>query len=99
MAAHDDSDWSDSDDEEVSGMETSVLLGVPDGPMEEQKDAEDAAVSRIGGYPVRFLHLIVCVQLIIEAFPLCPMPHSRDFFVAVQRPPVQMLVPLLVSWL
>lgn len=62
MAADNDSDWSDSDDEEVSGMETSVLLGVPDGPMEEQKDAEDAAVSRIGGYPVRLfaLRLIVC---------------------------------------
>lgn len=62
MAAHDDSDWSDSDDEELSGMETSVLLGVPDGPMDKQEDAEDAAVSRIGGYPVRLfaLHSIVC---------------------------------------
>jgi hypothetical protein len=47
-------DWSDSDDEALSDVETSVLLGVPDG-LVEATDANDAAVSRIGGHPVRFI--------------------------------------------
>lgn len=42
-------DLSDSDDELLSGIETSVLLGVPDGELELDTDATDAAVSRIGG--------------------------------------------------
>jgi pre-rRNA-processing protein TSR4 len=47
-------DWSDSDQEELSDVETPVLLGVPDGPIEvEADDMFDAAVSRIGGLPVR----------------------------------------------
>jgi len=48
-----DDDWSDSDQEELSDVETSVLLGVPDGPIDVQSDLIDAAVSRIGGLPVR----------------------------------------------
>ncbi|KAI6023748.1 programmed cell death protein 2 [Pisolithus microcarpus] len=48
-----DEDWSDSDDEALSGVETDVLLGVPDGRVESDKDLRDAAVSRIGGLPVR----------------------------------------------
>ena len=49
-----DSDWSDSDDEgDVKDVETSVLLGLPDGAIEKQEDVDDAAVSRMGGYPVR----------------------------------------------
>ncbi|KAF5355302.1 hypothetical protein D9758_005987 [Tetrapyrgos nigripes] len=44
-------DWSDSDDDAVSEMETSVLLGIPDGVIEATSDLDDAAVSRIGGYP------------------------------------------------
>lgn len=49
-------DWSDSDDDDLgSEIETSVLLGIPDGAMEEEGDGVDAAVSRIGGLPVRFL--------------------------------------------
>ncbi|KIY52851.1 hypothetical protein FISHEDRAFT_63544 [Fistulina hepatica ATCC 64428] len=44
-------DWSDSDEEELSTTETSVLLGVPDGPVEHADDIADAAVSRIGGRP------------------------------------------------
>jgi pre-rRNA-processing protein TSR4 len=48
-----DDGWSDSDDEGLSDVETSVLLGVPDGPVEQSKDLLDAAVSRIGGHPVR----------------------------------------------
>lgn len=47
-------DWSDSDDEVLSDIETSVLLGVPDGPVESLSDLHDVAVSRIGGHPVRF---------------------------------------------
>ncbi len=43
---------SDSEDEGLDEVETSVLLGLPDGPIESQNDVDDAAVSRIGGYPV-----------------------------------------------
>jgi pre-rRNA-processing protein TSR4 len=46
-------DWSDSDQEELSDVETPVLLGVPDGPIDVEADVFDAAVSRIGGFPVR----------------------------------------------
>ncbi|KAL5531588.1 hypothetical protein ACEPAG_4465 [Sanghuangporus baumii] len=48
---HED-DWSDSDEEdERSDVETSVLLGIPDGEIEKQEDLDDAAVSRMGGHP------------------------------------------------
>ena len=50
--AHDD-DWSDSDDEVFSDSETPVQLGLPDGPIHSSTDLLDAAVSRIGGHPVR----------------------------------------------
>ncbi|KAF9478290.1 hypothetical protein BDN70DRAFT_880168 [Pholiota conissans] len=46
-----DDDWSDSDDEDMSQVETSVLLGVPDGNVDGEADRIDAAVSRIGGLP------------------------------------------------
>ncbi|KAI5995699.1 programmed cell death protein 2 [Pisolithus albus] len=46
-----DEDWSDSDDEALSSVETDVLLGVPDGRVESDNDLRDAAVSRIGGLP------------------------------------------------
>jgi len=61
MAPQDD--WSDSDDEAVAGVETSVLLGIPDGTIEAVSDIDDAAVSRIGGYPVRF---ILCMYFGID---------------------------------
>jgi pre-rRNA-processing protein TSR4 len=48
-----ENDWSDSDQEELSDVETSVLLGVPDGSIDVESDLIDAAVSRIGGLPVR----------------------------------------------
>ncbi|KAG6837173.1 hypothetical protein H0H93_013763 [Arthromyces matolae] len=48
-----DDDWSDSDDDVGSDVETSVLLGVPDGLVQSNADLSDAAVSRIGGHPVR----------------------------------------------
>ena len=52
----DDSDWSDSEDEEIgSDEETSVLLGIPDGVIEEKKDVRDPSVSRMGGLPVCLL--------------------------------------------
>ncbi|KAF8449123.1 programmed cell death protein 2 [Boletus edulis BED1] len=44
-------DWSDSDEDIGAGMETDVLLGVPDGSVETDADIRDAAVSRIGGLP------------------------------------------------
>lgn len=50
-----DDDWSDSDDEVLAEVETSVLLGVPDGSVQDMADITDAAVSRIGGFPVRFI--------------------------------------------
>lgn len=54
---YDDEDWSDSDDEvQVSNeVETSVLLGIPDGEVEEPADITDPSVSRIGGLPVAFI--------------------------------------------
>jgi len=41
----------DSSDSEQEELETSVLLGVPDGPIDVASDLVDAAVSRIGGLP------------------------------------------------
>lgn len=63
----DDSDWSDSDDD-VSDVETSVLLGIPDGPILKQEDVEDAAVSRLAGYPVRYStpYTVACTLIIID---------------------------------
>lgn len=55
MPSHLEDDWSDSDDERLSDVETSVLLGVPDGLIQTIDDINDAAVSRIGGHPVRFI--------------------------------------------
>lgn len=53
MAPRPADDWSDSDEDDLSQVETSVLLGVPDGNIDVQTDVIDAAVSRIGGLPVR----------------------------------------------
>ena len=52
MASSTRQDWSDEDEDEDT-IETSVLLGVPDGLVESASDLKDAAVSRIGGLPVR----------------------------------------------
>jgi hypothetical protein len=49
----DDDYWSDSGSEGgEEGHLTSVLLGVPDGILENENDVLDVAVSRIGGLPV-----------------------------------------------
>jgi len=55
MAPKPEDDWSDSDDEVGSDVETAVQLGIPDGPVESSADLLDATVSRIGGHPVRLL--------------------------------------------
>jgi len=47
----DEDDWSDSDEEDLVDVETSVLLGVPDGSVDADDDLNDVAVSRIGGRP------------------------------------------------
>ena len=57
MAPQREEDWSDSDEEPPVGVETSVLLGIPDGPVTSPEDIRDAAVSRIGGHPVRLIPL------------------------------------------
>ncbi|GJJ11202.1 hypothetical protein Clacol_005434 [Clathrus columnatus] len=50
---YNDDEWSDSDDErQTSEVETSVLLGIPDGEIEDTVDIMDPSVSRIGGYPI-----------------------------------------------
>lgn len=53
MAPEQEDDWSDSDDDEVLDTVTEVQLGVPDGVLSSETDLRDAAVSRIGGLPVR----------------------------------------------
>ncbi|KNZ80136.1 Programmed cell death protein 2-like [Termitomyces sp. J132] len=85
LPAHED-DWSDSDDDVGSDVETSVLLGVPDGLVQSDVDISDAAVSRIGGYPA-FLpsreppfsssHCKVCsnpCELLVQMW--CPFEES-----------------------
>lgn len=54
MASSTRQDWSD-EEEDLIRTETSVFLGIPDGPVEVSSDLNDAAVSRIGGLPVRFI--------------------------------------------
>ena len=67
MAPEDD--WSDSDEEVLSDAETSVHLGVPDGPIESSSDILDAAVSRIGGHPVRDIFRPCMCRSLIEIYP------------------------------
>ncbi|EIN06067.1 hypothetical protein PUNSTDRAFT_73370 [Punctularia strigosozonata HHB-11173 SS5] len=55
MAPNVEDDWSDSDEEISTDVETDVLLGVPDGPLASSSDILDVAVSRIGGTPAFLL--------------------------------------------
>ena len=56
-------DWSDSEDgESVSELETSVLLGIPDGEIQDPLDLSDPSVSRIGGVPV--CHIVFSPQVV-----------------------------------
>ena len=60
-------DLSDSDEEDrLAGVETDVLLGIPDGKVDVENDIIDAAVSRIGGHPVRAFpsRVILCAEYI-----------------------------------
>ena len=55
MASQREEEWDSDeeyDDELQSTTTTSVLLGVPDGPIEEVGDLQDPLVSKIGGLPV-----------------------------------------------
>ena len=64
MAPSTRQDWSDEEDEEDIRTETSVFLGIPDGPVESVSDLKDAAVSRIGGLPVRFIYSTTNLHLL-----------------------------------
>jgi pre-rRNA-processing protein TSR4 len=57
--------WSDEDEGDVAQTETSVHLGVPDGPVESASDLKDAAVSRIGGLPVRLFSTQTCTSILL----------------------------------
>ncbi|KAJ3731735.1 programmed cell death protein 2 [Lentinula guzmanii] len=89
MAPSVEEDWSDSDEELGSEVETSVLLGIPDGPITSVNELADAAVSRIGGHSVRVAFLpaneppISSSQCKICSFPMellvqmwCPFENS-----------------------
>lgn len=73
MASSEQHDWSDSDEDDVSQIETSVLLGIPDGAIESPSDLKDAAVSRIGGLPVRLIPTQLCITLLLN---ICDL-HSQ----------------------
>lgn len=77
MAPRIDDDWSDSDDEALADVETAVLLGVPDGPIESATDLSDAAVSRIGGHPVRYVPLCMYRSRVA---PSLTRFNTRHFF-------------------
>lgn len=71
-------DWSDSDDEVLSEVETSVLLGIPDGPISVLADVVDAAVSRIGGHPVRYILCTTTYNILTHTFPTKAFLPSRE---------------------
>ena len=87
MSPHAEEDWSDTDDEFEAGedVETAVLLGIPDGPIKDSADLEDAAVSRLGGRPVRlfafpfslpyflYYYLLIRINLLIRIFFFVPL--------------------------
>lgn len=76
MAPEYEDDWSDSDEEQGLDTVTSVQLGVPDGPLESEADLCDAAVSRIGGLPVRASRRACMESLLnISSSLVCPR-HS-----------------------
>ena len=73
--------WSDSDDELEADVETSVDLGVPDGPVDDPAVLLDPTVSRIGGHPVRCPFAYPCTLCILILFPCNPflavLSHPR----------------------
>ncbi|KAH7914626.1 programmed cell death protein 2 [Hygrophoropsis aurantiaca] len=105
-------DWSDSDEEAGSDVETAVLLGFPDGSVKAESDLKDAAVSRIGGYPA-FLPSrepsISSSQCKNCSYPMellaqiwCPFedsPHDRALYVwACSRSTCQRKIGSVRAW-
>jgi hypothetical protein len=90
-------EWSDSDDDVLSKVETSVLLGVPDGVADEA-DINDAAVSRIGGHPVRcILYCFIACSLTrveIKAFLPSQEPSSSSASCKSCSNPMELLVQI-----
>jgi hypothetical protein len=66
----DESDWSDSE-EGSDQLQTSVLLGLPDGEILDPKDLRDPNVSRLGGKPVRPCACFQWVHIACTHAPLC----------------------------
>lgn len=58
--------WSDEDEDDATQIERSIHLGVPDGPVEAASDLNDAAVSRIGGLPVRLISTQPCTSILLN---------------------------------
>jgi pre-rRNA-processing protein TSR4 len=68
MASSTRQDWSDEEEEDVIRTETSVFLGIPDGPVESASDFKDVAVSRIGGLPVRFIPIQPRTSILLSIY-------------------------------
>ncbi|PCH44397.1 hypothetical protein WOLCODRAFT_123482 [Wolfiporia cocos MD-104 SS10] len=93
MAPQNEDDWSDSDDEVGSDVETAVQLGIPDGRIDAPADLLDATVSRIGGHPAFLrapppLESATCknchqpMQLLVQVWcPLENSPNDRAIYV------------------
>lgn len=67
-----DDTWSDSDEELEADIETSVQLGIPDGPLQSTSDISDPTVSRIGGHPVRCAFAPACTLSILIHYSFNP---------------------------
>ena len=103
MAPPRDDDWSDSDEEELGEVETAVLLGVPDGPIDADADINDVAVSRTRGHPVRtfytctksrnILTFSLCFQF-SEAFLTSPGPSLSSSQCKICSSPMELLVQM-----
>lgn len=87
MPARVEDEWSDSDEEYDSsgGVETNVQLGIPDGSIAVEEDLKDPRVSRIGGHPVRSVHLFLyrfffsLSLVLVDRFFSCPIPPMYPF--------------------
>ena len=89
-------DWSDSDQEELLDIETSVLLGVPDGSIDIESDLIDVAVSRIGGLPVRASSYVYysSIDLSYQAFLPSPEPPFDSSHCKSCHKPMELLVQM-----
>lgn len=83
MASRNEDDWDSDDgsiDEVQTSSSTSVLLGVPDGAIEEPGDLKDPLVSKIGGLPVSQIivfhpHVLIMYQAFVKGI-LPPIESS-----------------------